>query len=133
MLHRILDIGSLIEQLMLSILKAGALSIRDVDGILGDKEEPYLYSSGWKGPGYAQIKGLVGWESIMKSACILLGLLVATRAPGIQATAGNVTGGMVPTWEMREYLSTILAKRIPFVYVRDTRRRQQRKSHRDKK
>lgn len=49
--------------------------------------------------------------------------MVAIKVPDVRAVAGNVTGGMIPTWEMREYLSTILARNIPYVYVRDTRKK----------
>jgi len=59
------------------ILKAEALTIRDVDG----GESPFLYASGNWGPGYIMIKGLVGRKKIIKSL-IKEFVLIGTKTQG---------------------------------------------------
>ena len=50
------------EAVCVKMLEAGAVDIRDVDG----GEEPFLYSSGNRGPGYVMVKGLVTRQEIFK-------------------------------------------------------------------
>jgi len=107
-----------IKKAIKMILKAGALTIRDVDG----GESPFLYASGW-GPGYIMIKGLVGRKKIIKSLIKELAELVRLKAPDVNFIAGNVTGGLVPGWILSEYLEPLLNDTIPFVYVRDAKKK----------
>jgi len=95
-----------------SILDAGVLEIRDLDA----GQEPFLYSSGNWGPGYVMIKGLVSKRSLLVSLCKeLSNKIMKLTSPDL--VAGNVTGGMIPGWLISTYLF------IPFVYVRDTRKK----------
>ncbi|MCK5332781.1 hypothetical protein KAJ41_02885 [Candidatus Parcubacteria bacterium] len=108
-----------LDILALMIIKSGAVEIRDVDG--GD--EPFLYSSGNHGPGYVTIKNLVGRTKIMRQLASGLAVRVAEENPGLNFVAGNVTGGIIPAWLLSEHLTTILGRNIPFVYIRDTRKK----------
>lgn len=105
--------------LMVRVLQApGALEIRDVDG--GAK--PFLYSSGNWGPGYVSIKGLVSQRELTKDLTYALGERVAASASP-DFVAANVSGGMVPGWILAEYL------KIPYVYVRETRKKGGQQEH----
>ncbi len=102
-----------IENFCNVILDSGALEIRDVQG----GEEPFLYSSGNWGPGYVMIKGLVSRPAVMKALCGNLAEKVVKLTGGPDLVAGNVTGGMIPGWQIASHLH------VPFVYVRDTRKK----------
>ncbi|MBI1979097.1 MAG: hypothetical protein HYS62_03510 [Candidatus Aenigmarchaeota archaeon] len=97
------------------IIEAGALEIRDIDG----GEKPFLYSSGNWGPGYLMIKGLVGQPHLMKYLCAQ----VALRVPKdrVDFVVGNVTGGLIPGWEIRNNLEMQKGEEVPFVYVEGSR------------
>lgn len=107
------------EKFARMILDAGAVDVRDVEG----GEKPFLYSSGNWGPGYVMIKGLVGRKHIIKFLSQRLAELVAQWAPDIDFVAGNVTGGLVPGWILSEFLELEFGRTVPFVYVRDTRKK----------
>lgn len=112
-------INSSTEDLALMIINAGAVDIRDVDG----GEKPFLYSSGNFGPGYIMIKGLVGRTRIMRFLIERLAARVAEENPDLNFVAGNVTGGIIPAWLLGEYLEEYTGKTIPFVYIREMRKR----------
>ncbi|MDO8594823.1 MAG: hypothetical protein Q7R93_04935 [bacterium] len=106
--------------LRLEVLRAGAMDIRDVD----DKgETPFLYASGNHGPGYISIKGLVGRKQLFKGLAKATTEKVAAAAPHINFVAGNVTGGVVPGWLVSEDLEALLGRTVPFVYVRESRKK----------
>ena len=107
------------ERLALEILRAGAVEIRDIDG----GEDPLLYSSGNFGPGYVTIKNLVGRKQIIKPLTKHLAACVARENPDLKFIAGNVTGGIIPAWLLSEYLEECLGRIVPFVYIRDTRKK----------
>ena len=108
-----------IEEVMLEILQAKALEIRDVE----QGEEPFYYTSDNRGPGYVSIKNLVGRKKIIKFLCQELAKKVANRVPQLEFVAGNVTGGVIPGWLLSEYLEPLLGKTVPFVYIRKTRKK----------
>ena len=95
------------------IIKAGALEIRNLD----TGQEPFLYSSGNWGPGYVMIKGLVSRPQLINWLCETLGGKVMSVTGGPDLVAGNVTGGVVPGWILSQYM------KVPFVYVRDSRKK----------
>lgn len=107
------------EKLSRMIIDANAVDVHDVEG----GEQPFLYSSGNWGPGYVMIKGLVGRKHIIKLLSQRLAELVAELAPDIDFVAGNVTGGLVPGWVLSEFLELEFGRTVPFVYVRDTRKK----------
>lgn len=104
--------------LVVKMLQAGALTIRDVDG----GAEPFLYSSGNYGPGYVSVKGLVGVPQLMNALTAWLAVAVARDGQRPGFVAGNVTGGLVPGQMLRNHLSVLLAYEPSFVYVRDMRK-----------
>ncbi len=107
------------KQLQLGVLQAGAMDIRDVD----NGEKPFLYASGNWGPGYIMVKGLVGRKKLFKALSEATAQKVATAARDINFVAGNVTGGVVPGWLFSEYLEVPLQRTVPFVYVRESRKK----------
>lgn len=107
------------RQAISKVLEAGAMSIRDVDG----GEDPFLYASGNYGPGYVSIKGLIGRKEIIKLLLRELAILVGKENFCLDFVAGNVTGGLAPGWILSEYLETYLSRTVPFVYIRDARKK----------
>ena len=51
-----------IREVAKQIINSGAVSVRDVDS----GEEPFVYSTGNRGPGYLMVKGIVGQPSTLK-------------------------------------------------------------------
>ncbi len=119
------------EGLILEVIKARAVEIRDVPSRVTNEEaeklplgkQPFLYSSGNWGPGYVTIKGLVGRKKIIKSLCQELAKKIVREVPRLDFVAGNVTGGVIPGWLLSEYLESLLGRIVPFVYIRDTRKK----------
>lgn len=107
------------ERIGLEIIKANAMEIRDVD----NGEDAFLYASGNYGPGYVSIKNLVGRKRIIKLAALNLAIKISEKAPYLDFIAGNVTGGIIPAWLLSEYLGSILGRTVPFVYIRETRKK----------
>lgn len=115
----------------LNILEAGAVEIRNVPlkvtneevETLPREEQPFLYASGNWGPGYVMIKGLVGRKKTIKLLIKQLAIKVAREIPRLDFVAGNVTGGIIPGWQLSEELEPLLKKTIPFVYIREARKK----------
>jgi len=109
MSSRLVDIAKL-------IINSGAVKIRT--------EGPqFVYSSGNKGPGYVMIKGLCGQPEILKYLIKELSEKVYLETGGeIDFINGNVTGGMLPGWELRNQLSIMRNQEIPYVYLRGARK-----------
>lgn len=104
---------------ILKVLNAGAVEIRDIDA--GDA--PFLYSSGNWGPGHVSIKGLVGQKEVMKFLTARLAAKIGDQAPHVNFVAGNVSGGVIPGWLLSDYLEARWSRSVPFVYVREARKR----------
>ena len=103
-----------IAQLAQLIIDSGAITI---------KEEPFVYSSGNRGPGYIMIKGLVGQPTIMrKLSAVLAEKIHHTVKTRLDFINGNVTGGMLYGWEIRNVLSEVEDRELPYVYLRGTRK-----------
>jgi len=100
------------------ILLAKAVDIRNLD----KGEKPFLYSSGNWGPGYVNIKGLVGQEEIFKTLVRQLSLRTLASGTQFDFIAANATGGMIPGYQLREDLQKLTGKEIPYVYVRGSRK-----------
>lgn len=106
------------QDLAVVVLDAGAVSIRDVDA----GEEPFLYSSGNWGPGYVSIKGLVGRESVFKALTFNCAKRLVDQEADFDFVAANATGGMVPGYQVKEYYQQITGRKVPYIYVRNTRK-----------
>jgi len=117
------------ESLCLEVLRAGALDIRKVPKRLTNEEvaglplenQPFFYSSKNWGPGYADIKGLVGRKKLMGDLVFELAKIVSLSRKRINFVAGNVSGGMIPGWVLSEILEFIwdMRRPLPFVYIRE--------------
>ncbi|MBI2023037.1 hypothetical protein HYT01_00530 [Candidatus Giovannonibacteria bacterium] len=109
------------QDLLGRVLNAGVLQIRDCEA----GAEPFIYSSGNRGPGYISLKHLAGDKDLIKP--LVYGLarnIVAEKAAkaGIDFIAGNVTGGMIPGWLLSEYLEKMLFRSFSFTYVRPVKK-----------
>jgi len=100
------------------VISVPKLEIRDVDA----GEPPFLYSTGNWGPGYADIKGLVGWQPEFKTLTEQLALRLLDQEAQFDFIAGNATGGMIPAYQVREDLQRISGRDVPFIYMRNTRK-----------
>lgn len=120
-----------VEETGLMILEAKAVDIRNVPSRVTNEDveklplenQPFLYASGNWGPGYVMIKGLVGRKKIIKSLVHQLAQEVAARVPDVGFVAGNVSGGVIPGWLLSEELEVLLGRTIPFVYIREARKK----------
>lgn len=112
-------LGVNLEILILDVLRAKSMDIRDVD----KGAEPFLYASGNYGPGYVTIKNLVGRKKIIRQLTRELSLRISHITSSIDFVAGNVTGGLVPGWLLSEYLEECWGRTVPFVYVRDMQKK----------
>jgi len=105
------------QEIISKIINSGALEIRNVD----NGQDPFVYSTGNRGPGYIMIKGLVGQPSIMRFLCRQLAFKVIDEAE-FDFIEGNATGGMIPAWELNNQVCDILKKEIPYCYLRVSRK-----------
>lgn len=120
-----------VDKIALMVLEAKAVEIREVplkitnDEVekLPQENQPFLYASGNWGPGYVTIKSLVGRKRIIKSLTQQLAELIAERVSRLNFVGGNVTGGMMPGWLLSEELEALLGRTIPFVYIREARKK----------
>lgn len=106
-----------LEEIGKRIIDSGQVEIRDVDS----GQDPFVYSTGNRGPGYLMIKGLVGQPSILKFLTGQLSYRVVGEAE-FDFIEGNATGGMIPAWQLRDDVSDLLGKEIPFCYLRGSRK-----------
>lgn len=119
------------EKTILMVLEAKAVDIRNVPAKVTKEEveklplenQPFLYASGNWGPGYAMIKGLVGRKKIIKFLTQQLARKIAEQASRVDFVAGNVSGGVIPAWLLSEELETLLGRTVPFVYIREARKK----------
>lgn len=106
------------EDLSIRILDAGAVYIRDISA----GEKLFLYSSGNFGPGYVNIKGLVGRQAVFKTLTEQCALKLIDEEAKFDFIAANATGGMVFGHQVREDYQRITGREVPYIYVRNTRK-----------
>ncbi|MEA2064906.1 MAG: hypothetical protein U9O66_01245 [Patescibacteria group bacterium] len=106
------------EKTMRLILESGGVEIRNVD--LG--EEPFLYSSGNRGPGYVDIKGRVGFDDVFESMVDLLSDKLIDDDVQFDLIVGMMTGGSMPGFRLKQIMSERLDKKIVYVYQRGARK-----------
>lgn len=119
------------EQTGLMVLEAKAVDIRNVPPKVTNEEveklplenQPFFYASGNWGPGYVMIKGLVGRKQIIKFLTQQLARKIVEKTSRVDFVAGNVTGGVILGWLLSEYLEALLDKTVPFVYIREMRKK----------
>lgn len=103
---------------MRNILKSGGLEIRDVDG----GEEPFLYSSKNRGPGYVDVKGRVGFDEVFDSMVDLIADKLIADKVDFDLIVGMMTGGALPGYRLKQFMSTRLGKRVVYIYQRGARK-----------
>ncbi|MBX4195983.1 hypothetical protein KW805_00135 [Candidatus Pacearchaeota archaeon] len=117
-----IDDSFLLEEITGQIISSGAVEIRDVDS----GQNPFVYSSGNRGPGYVMIKGLVGQPKTLNFLTRKLAEKISSHyGPHFEFVEGNATGGMVPAWQFRSDLEDVLGLEkgtIPYTYLRGTRK-----------
>src|SRR3989344_4819831 len=106
-----------LEEAVAKIVDSGAVEIRDIDG----GEKPFVYSSGNCGPGYLQVKGLVGQPEILMFLVAQLAYEVTEKA-NFDFINGNATGGMIFGWQLRNFVSELTNRSFPFTYLRESRK-----------
>src|SRR3989338_6291016 len=106
-----------LEEIATKIIESGQVQIRDVDR----GEKPFDYTSGNRGPGYLQIKGLVGQPDTFVFLIRQLAHKVIREAK-FDFVNGNVTGGAIPGWELSRQVSDILGETIPNTYLRGSKK-----------
>lgn len=111
----------IIDEIVHKIIAAKCISIRDVDN-KKEPEEPFVYSSGNRGPGYVMIKGLVGHPETFNFLMQQLSEKIHVSDVQFDFINGNVTGGMIPGWEIRNRCSALQNREIPYVYLREARK-----------
>jgi len=122
-----------IEKAALMVLRANTVEIRDVPqkvtneevGNLPRENQPFLYASGNWGPIYVMIKALVAYGQVIPILVEQLTLQIIENFPSLDYVAGNITGGVIPGWQLSEELSTRLKKEIDFIYVGGTRKKEE--------
>jgi orotate phosphoribosyltransferase len=108
------------EAVCATLLDAGALDIRDVDGA---GEDPFHYSSGNFGPGYVDVKGTVAKQAAFKPLVREVAIRLVRDRVSFDFIAGNATGGMVPAYECREQYQEMTGREdIEYVYIRGSRK-----------
>ncbi|HLM83925.1 MAG TPA: hypothetical protein VK254_01775 [Candidatus Bathyarchaeia archaeon] len=116
MIESVVDLTALALPSIEGILKANAMEIRDVDG----GEKPFLYASGFSGPGYILVKAMVS-QDFFRRLVLLLAIKLASKVTDATFVAGNATGGIIPGWLLSEYLGMLLNRDMQFMYVKGTR------------
>ncbi len=106
-----------LEEVAAKIISANAAEVHDVD----KGEDAFVYSTGNRGPGYLMIKGLVGQPEVLEFLTRQLALKVVEKAE-FDFINGNVTGGMIPAWELRREISNLRGKVVPYTYLRGSRK-----------
>ena len=107
------------EKVMKLILESsGGVEIRDVDA----GEESFLYSTKNNGPGYADIKGRVGWDEVFEPMVDLLADKLIEDEVDFDLLVGMMTGGSMPGFRLKQIMSERLGKRIVYIYQRGARK-----------
>ena len=98
------------------IIESGALELKQGD-------DAFVYSSGHRGPGYLQVKGLVGQPKVLDFLIKSLAEKVNNvTGNNLDFIDGNVTGGVVFGFHLSRKLGEIQKRTIPFVYLRGSRK-----------
>jgi len=107
------------NRVMRLILESGGLSIRD----LNKGQEPFLYSSGNRGPGYIDIKGRVGFDEVFEAMLDLLADLLIMNDVDFELIVGMMTGGAIPGFRLKQIISRRKGIVIPYIYQRGARKK----------
>lgn len=101
-----------------SIFDYNRIEIRDVDA----GEEPFLYSTKNRGPGYVDVKGGVGIDEFFEPALELLARVIVYDEVPVDLVIGMMTGGALPGYRIKQHLQSWLGKRVVYIYQRGARK-----------
>lgn len=112
-----------VEQICQMILDSGQVEVRDVKA----GQLPFEYSASTPekpifGPGYILIKALVGQDEIFLPLVNQLALRVEEAGLELDAICGNVSGGMIPGYLLKFYLTHIYGRPVRYIYARGMRK-----------
>jgi len=102
------------ESFMRSFYKYKRISVRDIDG--GD--EPFLYTTSNKGPGYVDVKGGVGIDDFMDTAVLRLSSRLMYEGVHVDVVVGMMTGGAIPGYLLKQKLQEMWSHRVVYIYQR---------------
>jgi orotate phosphoribosyltransferase len=113
-----------VDQICQMILDSGQVELRDVQA----GELPFEYSASTPenpifGPGYILIKALVGQDELFFPLVNQLALRVEEAGLELDVICGNVSGGMVPGYLLKLYLTHMYGRLVRYIYARDTRKK----------
>lgn len=95
------------------------VEIRDVQ----NGEEPFLYSTLNRGPGYTDIKGSVGIDDLFELALELLAIrLILDGVDDIELIVGMMTGGSLPGYRLKQLLTERYGRIVRYIYQRGSRK-----------
>ncbi len=106
------------RQVMRAIIQSGGIEIRDVDG----GEEPFVYSSKNRGPGYVDIKGRVGFNKVFDPMVDLLADTLVADKVDFDMIVGMMTGGALPGYRLKQLIQEHIGRPIVYVYQRGARK-----------
>ncbi len=118
------------ETLLGLALEANVLELREVPGKVTNDQvaklprenQPFLYSSGHWGCGYATIKSLVARDIILDRMIAKLTAKIHDKIRSLAFVAGNVTGGVIPGWLISNILEKLYGRPVYFFHVSGTRK-----------
>ena len=100
------------------ILESGAVEIRDVDS----GEDPFLYSTKNRGPGYIDIKGRIGFDEVFEAMTELLFQKLVKDDICPELLVGMMTGGSLPGYRLKQKLAKYFQRRVVYIYQRGARK-----------
>jgi len=111
------------EQMCRMILDSGQVELRDIAA----GELPFEYSASKPGdlrfgPGYILIKALVGQDEGFFPLVNQLAWRIVDAGLQFDAICGNVSGGMIPGYLLKLYLTYIWRKPVRYIYAREMRK-----------
>ncbi|HAI74466.1 TPA: hypothetical protein DCL22_03745 [Candidatus Moranbacteria bacterium] len=95
------------------------VEIRDVQ----KGEEPFVYSTLNRGPGYVDVKGSVGIRPLFELEIELLtDRIIADGLDDIELVVGMMTGGALPGFHLAYFLSERFGRTVHYLYQRGARK-----------
>ncbi len=116
LLRRALDVN------VLELREVPEKLTNDEVATLPKENQPFLYSSGNWGCGYATIKSLVATLPLLTEMMTELITKFYRRGAQLSFLAGNVTGGVIPGWMMSNMLEMLYSMPVHFFHVSGTRK-----------
>ncbi len=112
-----------VYQICQMILDSGQVELRDIKA----GQLPFEYSASTSenplfGPGYILIKALVAQDKIFFPLVNQLALRIEEAGLEFDAICGNVSGGMIPGFVLKLYLTHMYGRLVRYIYAREMRK-----------